>query len=329
MTRANTDSARTRAADAAATPALTCTNLSKRFDDRLVVDDVGFDVAAGETYGLLGPNGAGKTTTISMICALLKRNSGSVVVNGYDLDQQPAKAKATLGYVPQDLAIYPDLSGAENLGFFGRLQGLRGRNLQRRVEEVLETVGLSDRARDRAEEYSGGMKRRLNIGIGLLHEPRLLILDEPTVGVDPQSRDSILSSVGELGASGIGVLYTTHYMEEAERLCDRVGIIDRGRLVAEGTRRELVDLVGEHDWIRLSVDGRPDRVVSRLQDLPQVVTITADDHDISLEVTDGHHVLPAVIEAAATDGDRVIGVELVEPDLESVFLHLTGRALRD
>ncbi|NNE96592.1 MAG: ABC transporter ATP-binding protein, partial [Acidimicrobiales bacterium] len=207
---------------------LQCRGLSKSFDDRKVVDNLGFSIAQGETYGLLGPNGAGKTTTISMMCGLLRRDAGTVTVMGNDLDAEPRKVQASIGYVPQDLAIYPDLSAAENLMFFGRLQGLWGKALSNRTAHVLETVGLSDRAKDRAEDFSGGMKRRLNIGIGLLHEPQLLVLDEPTVGVDPQSRDSILASVEQLGATGIGVLYTTHYMEEAQRLCDRVGIIDHG-----------------------------------------------------------------------------------------------------
>lgn len=316
-------------ATSSADMALVCSNLSKSFGDRLVVDDVSFEVAAGETYGLLGPNGAGKTTMISMICGLLKRNSGSVMVNGIDLDEDARGAKATIGYVPQDLAIYPDLSATENLKFFGRLQGLRGASLNSRVGEVLETIALTDRANDRADEFSGGMKRRLNIGIGLLHKPKLLVLDEPTVGVDPQSRDSILASVAQLGAEGIGVLYTTHYMEEAERLCDRVGIIDDGRLVAEGTRRELVTLVGQHDWIRLTIDGRSDGLHERLAALPLVVTVTAEGNVLSLEVNDGHHALADVIQTAAAGDVRVVSVELVEPNLETVFLHLTGRALRD
>ena len=205
---------------------------------------MGFHIAAGETYGLLGPNGAGKTTSISMIVGILRSDGGTVRVNGSEVSTTTPDAKATIGFVPQDLAIYPDLSAKENLRFFGKLQGMAGERLTGRVGTVLEIVGLADRADDRADTFSGGMKRRLNIAIGLLHEPRLLILDEPTVGVDPQSRNSILENVEELSAEGLAVLYTTHYMEEAERLCDRVGIIDAGELKAEGTRRELVAMVG-------------------------------------------------------------------------------------
>ena len=228
-------------------PVLWCKDLRKRFKERLAVDGVGFEVAPGETYGLLGPNGAGKTTTISMICGLLRRDGGEVTVAGASLDHDPGQVKAAIGYVPQDVALYPDLSGLENLRFWGRMYGLAGRDLAERVEATLEVVGLTERAGDKVAAYSGGTQRRLNIAAGLLHRPRLLVLDEPTVGVDPQSRNAILENVEALGGEGVAVLYTTRYMEEAERLCDRVGIIDQGRLIAEGTRRELVaadDLIG-------------------------------------------------------------------------------------
>ena len=308
---------------------LHCAGLTKRYGDVTVVDDVAFTIAAGETYGLLGPNGAGKTTTISMICGLLRRDGGEVRIDGHDLDVDQRAAKGSVGYVPQDLAIYPDLSAAENLRFFGRLQGMGGRSLKARTDEVLETIGLTDRAGDRTSEFSGGMKRRLNIGIGLLHRPKLLVLDEPTVGVDPQSRDSILASVEQLGASGIAVLYTTHYMEEAERLCDRVGIIDRGRIVAEGTRRELVELIGERDYVRLGLaDGGPE-LADRLRSLPEVDSVTAVDDQVDLGLGDSHRALPTILAAAADVGVRVVSVEVTEPDLEAVFLRLTGRALRN
>ena len=308
---------------------LRCRGLTKSFGDHTVVDDLGFAIAQGETYGLLGPNGAGKTTAISMMCGLLRRDGGTVTVMGRDLDTEPRDVQASIGYVPQDLAIYPDLSAAENLLFFGRLQGLRGKALADRTEHVLETVGLADRAKDRAEDFSGGMKRRLNIGIGLLHEPELLILDEPTVGVDPQSRDSILASVEQLGATGIGVLYTTHYMEEAERLCDRVGIIDHGQLIAEGTRRELVGLIGQHDHVRLELGHGGDTVADRLRALPEVLTAVADNGVIDLALDDSYTVLPRILAEANDAGARVLSIEVVEPDLEEVFLQLTGRALRN
>jgi len=309
---------------------LDCQGLTKRYGDRTVVDDFGFSIAAGETYGLLGPNGAGKTTTISMVCGLLRRDAGQVEVIGHDLDTDTRLAQGAIGYVPQELAIYPDLSAAENLRFFGRLHGLGGRALSDRTGEVLETVGLMDRADDRAGDFSGGMKRRLNIGIGLLHRPSLLVLDEPTVGVDPQSRDAILASVEQLGATGIGVLYTTHYMEEAERLCDRVGIIDHGRMVAEGTRRELVALVGEQDHVRLGLEAADrETAADRLLALPEVLSVVASDHSLNLGLGDSHRSLPAILSTAEAAGARVLSVEVVEPDLEAVFLHLTGRDLRN
>ena len=231
---------------------LVCSDLRKTFGQRTAVDGVSFHIGRGETYGLLGPNGAGKTTSISMICGLLERDGGEVTVAGRAVDVSAVDAKAAIGFVPQDLAIYPDLSARENLRFFGKLQRMSGRTLDERVDAVLELTGLTERADDATDDYSGGMKRRLNIGIGLLHEPQLLILDEPTVGVDPQSRNAILESVDHLRAGGMSILYTTHYMEEAERLCDRIAIIDEGVILAEGTRRELVDLVGQLDRVNMS-----------------------------------------------------------------------------
>ena len=235
---------------------LECFDLRKRFGEVEAVRGVSFWIGEGETYGLLGPNGAGKTTTISIVCGLLEPDSGEVVVAGDRLTPRSVAEKAAIGYVPQELAIYPDLSARENLGFFARLYGLTTDVARHRVDEVLEVIGLTDRASEQTKNFSGGMQRRLNIGIGLLHRPRLLILDEPTVGVDPQSRNAILESVERLSGEGMAVLYTTHYMEEAERLCDRIGIVDLGELKAEGTRAELVALVGEHD--RVSLEGTGD-----------------------------------------------------------------------
>src|SRR5438132_4775806 len=230
-----------------ADPALVCRNLTKRFGSRVAVEGLSLEIAAGESYGLLGPNGAGKTTTISLVCGLLRPDGGEVVVAGHRLDGDDLAAKKAIGYVPQEVALYPDMTARENLCLFGRLYGLSGAALARRIDAVLEIVGLTERAADRISEYSGGMKRRANIAAGLLHEPELLVLDEPTVGVDPQSRNAILEAVDALRAGRLAVLYTTHYMEEAERVCDRVGVIDEGRLVAEGTRRELVAQVGGRD----------------------------------------------------------------------------------
>lgn len=308
---------------------LECSGLVKAFDDLVAVDDVGFHIAAGETYGLLGPNGAGKTTSISMIAGILEGDAGVVAVAGETITTRSTAGKRQIGYVPQDIAIYPDLTARENLRFFGRLYGIPKKKLEERVGEILEVIGLSDRGDDRTDEYSGGMKRRLNIGIGLLHEPSLLILDEPTVGVDPQSRNAILESVELLGRTGTAVLYTTHYMEEAERLCDRVAIIDGGKIRAEGTRRELVELVGQRDTVNLGVIGSAHRLVEGLEVVAEIEKITAAEGsvEIIIEGASGH--LPRILDVAQQAGVAVSGVEVVEPNLESVFLHLTGKALRD
>jgi ABC-2 type transport system ATP-binding protein len=304
-------------------------NLRKRFGELQAVNGVSFEVAEGETYGLLGPNGAGKTTTISMICGLLVADSGEVVVAGNKLTSRSVAAKSAIGFVPQDLAIYPDLTARENLNFFARLYGLSAKQSRKRSDEVLEVIGLSERAKDQAKTYSGGMKRRLNIGIGLLHSPKLLVLDEPTVGVDPQSRNAILESVEHLSGEGMAVLYTTHYMEEAERLCDRIGIIDLGELKAEGTRTELVELLGERDKVHLAGSGALEAGAQACLEITGVEAASLGDGSIELVVEGAGTLLPGILSTASRAGVTVHSVEVEEPNLEAVFLHLTGRALRD
>jgi len=308
---------------------LFCRELRKRFGDLVAVDGVGFEIAAGETYGLLGPNGAGKTTTVSMICGLLASDGGEVTVAGRAIDPKATDAKVAIGYVPQEIALYPDLTARENLRFFGRLYGLRGSELAERITNVLEIVALDDRADERVDHYSGGMKRRLNIAAGLLHSPKLLVLDEPTVGVDPQSRNAILENVEKLAAEGVAVLYTTHYMEEAERLCDRVAIMDAGRIIAEGTRRELVDKLGEVDRVEIAGTGPLTKLARTIKSLDDVQDASASEGTVHVLVRGGRHVLPKLIELADRAGVGVTSVEVIEPDLEAVFLHLTGKALRD
>ena len=303
--------------------------LEKSFGDLKAVDGASFHIAPGETYGLLGPNGAGKTTAISMIAGLLKLDGGEVEINGERMSPKAVAPKAHIGLVPQDLAIYPDLTAAENMTFFGRLYGMPSATLNSRVAEVLEVIGLSDRATDITKEFSGGMKRRLNIGIGLLHSPLLLILDEPTVGVDPQSRNAILEAVERHSSEGMAVLYTTHYMEEAERLCDRVGIIDQGKIMAEGTRRQLVQMVGEKDRVSIAGNGPVAEVARLLATTDGVSESTSDDNRILLLVEDAGARLASILSTATGAGLNVMGVEIEEPNLEAVFLHLTGKALRD
>ena len=307
---------------------LACHGLRRSFGDRVAVDGVGFSIADGETYGLLGPNGAGKTTTISMVCGLLERDSGEVYVDGRAVDTSTPEARAAIGYVPQDIAIYPDLTARENLRFFAKLYGLRGVDLDARIAEILEIVELSDRADERTDRFSGGMKRRLNIGLGLLNRPRLLVLDEPTVGVDPQSRNAILASVERFRQQGMAVLYTTHYMEEAERLCDRVGIIDVGHLIAEGTRRELVAMVGERDRVALDARGDVQTAAKAAADVDGVERATTREDGIDLVVRDAGATLPEILRVVGAHA-HVTGVDISEPNLEAVFLHLTGKALRE
>jgi ABC-2 type transport system ATP-binding protein len=290
---------------------------------------VSFSISEGETFGLLGPNGAGKTTSISMVCGLLEPDSGSVTVAGEQISTGSTRGRAAIGLVPQDLAIYPDLTGEENLKFFGRLYGMGGDALTARVDELLGVIGLSDRRDDLTKEYSGGMKRRLNIGIGLLHSPQLLVLDEPTVGVDPQSRNAILESVEDLSREGMAVLYTTHYMEEAERLCDRVAIIDEGEVKAEGTRRELVALVGEKDRVAISGSGNLSRASDAVRGIAGVTGASFSDHRIDVLADDASSILPSLLTCVTDSGASITGVEVEEPNLEAVFLHLTGKALRD
>jgi ABC-2 type transport system ATP-binding protein len=308
---------------------LECQGLRKRFGELEAVRGISFTIAEGETYGLLGPNGAGKTTTISMACGLLEPDAGDVVVAGRPLTTRSVEPKAAIGYVPQELAIYPDLNARENLGFFARLYGLSGADTERRVAEVLDVIGLADRAGEQTKNFSGGMQRRLNIGIGLLHRPRLLILDEPTVGVDPQSRNAILESVEQLAGAGMAVLYTTHYMEEAERLCDRIGIVDQGELKAEGTRRELVALVGEHDRVRLEGSGSLDAAAAACEAVDAVRAASVRDGGLDLIVDGARGALAGLIATATEAGAVIHSVQVDEPDLEAVFLQLTGRALRD
>jgi ABC-2 type transport system ATP-binding protein len=310
-------------------PVLSASGLTKRFGERVAVDGVSLTIDPGETYGLLGPNGAGKTTTISMVCGLLVPDGGTVAVAGRPVKPDDPAGKAAVGLVPQEIALYPDLTARENLAFFGRLQGLGRALLAERIGAVLGVVGLSERADDRIDTYSGGMKRRANIAAGLLHEPDLLVLDEPTVGVDPQSRNAILESIEELGGAGLSVLYTTHYMEEAERLCDRIGIIDEGRLVAEGTRDELVRSITQRTRLRIAGSGPLGALAEQTRRVEGVQAATAVDGTLDVLVDDVGRTLGAIVEAAGRSGVTLGGVDIDQPDLEAVFLELTGKGLRD
>lgn len=312
-----------------AEPLLVVDGLRRSYGERQAVGGVSFEVGVGETYGLLGPNGAGKTTLISMVAGILRRDAGTVSIAGVPVTATSTAGRGAIGLVPQDLALYPDLSARENLAFFGRLYGLGGRELRTRVAELLAMVGLSDRAGSLVKTYSGGMKRRLNIAVGLLHGPKLLILDEPTVGVDPQSRNAILESVEALTREGMSVLYTTHYMEEAERLCDRVGIIDGGLLRAEGTRRELVEIIGGEDVVDVEAAGDLGAAAAAVRRLDGVRTVDVGEGRLHVVTGRAAGLLPQLVHALDSAGADLARVEVREPDLEAVFLHLTGKALRD
>jgi ABC-2 type transport system ATP-binding protein len=312
-------------------PILEVQNLVKKFGDIAAVDGVSFDIQEGEVFSLLGPNGAGKTTTISMLSCLLEPTSGDANIAGYSITRDALEVKRVIGVVPQDIALYEELSARENLTFWGQMYGLGGSALKTRVNEVLEQIGLTDRAKDKIKTYSGGMKRRVNIGVGLLHKPRLLYMDEPTVGIDPQSRRSILDSVKDLNKGGMTVLYTTHYMEEAEELSHRVGIIDKGKMIAIGTQKELTQLVGENETLRLHTGENVDvqTLMDALKELPNVIHVSSSENIMVLIVPEADDALPPVLGMADRLGYKVRSVDIQEPNLEAVFLKLTGRALRD
>jgi linearmycin/streptolysin S transport system ATP-binding protein len=313
--------------------AIVVDKLRKQFDPPkgpVAVDEVSFQIGEGEIFSLLGPNGAGKTTTISILSCLLRPDSGEARVGGFSVTSEAEKVKRLIGVVPQDIALYEDLSGRENLMFWGRMYGMGGAELNKRVDEVLEMIGLVDRQKDRVDKYSGGMKRRVNIGAALLHKPRLLYLDEPTVGIDPQSRRSILDGVKDLNASGMTVLYTTHYMEEAQELSDRIGIMDKGAMIAVGTQADLVRMVGEQTRIDLALDREAHLLAERWRGLAGVSSVSEpEDGRVWLLVDDANTLMPQLFEGARAAGARIIEINLAEPNLEMVFLQLTGRALRD
>jgi ABC-2 type transport system ATP-binding protein len=304
-------------------------NLQKSFGDIQAVQDASFEAYTGEILSLLGPNGAGKSTTISIISGLLAPTSGDACIMGHSIIREPEAAKKSLGVVPQDIALYPDLSARENLVFWGKMYGLRGPELKLRVNEVLEVIGLVDRQKDHVGKFSGGMKRRVNIGAALLHKPEVVIMDEPTVGIDPQSRRHILDNVKELNQQGMAVLYTTHYMEEASELSHHIAIMDKGKVIAYGTHAELIKMVGEQTRIDLTLNAEAGKVLDAWRATQGVARIDAMDGKVTALVDDSNYVLPRLFEAASQVGVRITSVEIQEPNLETVFLHLTGRALRD
>lgn len=304
-------------------------NISKGFKDIKAVDNLSFNVEKGEIFGLLGPNGAGKSTTISMISTLFLPTEGEILYEGINIINEPKKIQKDLGIVPQEIALYPTLSGYQNLYFWGHTYGIRGKELKSRIYEISETIGLKDRLKDNVEKYSGGMKRRLNIGAALLHKPKILIMDEPTVGIDPQSRNHILGTINILNREGMTIIYTSHYMEEAEGLCTRIGIMDKGKMMAMGTTDELINIVKGKEKIKVKFDNVSDELIANIKSLDYIDEVQVNGKDINLIISNGKTIFEDLIDIAKRTNEKILSINIKKPNLESVFLHLTGRALRD
>lgn len=303
--------------------------LRKQFNDFTAVDNVSFTAEPGQIFGLLGPNGAGKSTTINCISGLLTPTAGSVRVLGHDVVTESVAARASLGVIPQELALYQDLSATQNLDYWGGAQGLRGAALKARIAEVLASVGLADRAKEPVKNFSGGMKRRLNMACGIVHQPKVVMFDEPTVGVDPQSRVKLLEMVREQAATGATVLYTTHYMEEAEQLCDQIAIVDHGKVVAQGSLPELRAMMGERDLLRLSGKFDPESARQALQAVTGLEFVHADEAQMTVSLEHASQQLPQLFSLLGETGAEIRDTTLSHPSLESLFIKLTGKELRE
>ena len=301
----------------------------KRYGNKLSVDHVNLSVEEGEILGLLGPNGAGKSTTINMICGLLGIDQGSIEVDGLSIREQPLEVKKRIGLVPQDLALYESLSAEDNVSFFARLYGLKGRLLKERVAEALQFVGLQDRARETPSTFSGGMKRRLNIACAITHRPKLIIMDEPTVGIDPQSRNHILESVRKLNEMGSTVIYTSHYMEEVAAISSRVAIMDQGHVIAVGTEQELRERVAHEEKVILAAEGITKDMVNELRQHPRITRVHEDGKMLEIYLPSSQQDLQDILFICGKHEVAVQSIRCEEPDLETLFLHLTGRTLRD
>ncbi|MCE3203196.1 ABC transporter ATP-binding protein [Paenibacillus sonchi] len=308
---------------------LELTNLTKKYNDITVVNNISLNVKRGEIFGLLGPNGAGKSTTVSMISTVLTPTSGSITIDNKSLREKPAEIKKIMGIVPQDLALYQALSAKENLEFFGSLYGLSGKKLKNRTNEVLDIIELQDKKNQDVAEFSGGMKRRVNIGVALMNDPKLLILDEPTVGIDPQSRNHILETVKKLNQDrGMTVIYTSHYMEEVEYLCKNVAIIDHGSLIALGTKEELKQSLAACDTLTVNFSTASEDALEQLNRIPGISKVKIEGNQISMLVSTNDKNVIEIVDEIKKLGIKLTSFKYEEVNLESIFLQITGKALR-
>ena len=310
-------------------PIVETRDLTKSFNGHKAVESLNLTIEEGELFGLLGPNGAGKSTTLAMLSTILQPTRGTAIVGGYDIRKQPKEVRRVIGFVPQEGSIYDDLTALENLVYFGKLQGVGGKTLRKRAEKLLELMQLRDRANDRVKTFSGGMKHRLNLIVGLVHEPRLLFLDEPTTGLDPAARLAIWEYVKRLQAEGITILLTTHYMEEADHLCDRVAIMDQGKVIAIDSPAALKRSIGKLEVIEVKAVGVPKKVVAELRKLHEIEKAEATSEGLRLLTPAADAVLSQVVKLLTDGGVHVDSMKIVQPTLEDVFIKLTGRTLRD
>lgn len=303
--------------------------LTKNFKNVKAVQNVSFEVQKGDILGLLGPNGAGKSTTISMISTLIKPDSGSILYNQEDIIKKPKAIQRQLGYVSQEIALYPMLSGKENLFFWGRAYGLTGTGLKNAVAEVAQLIGIEERLKEKVKNYSGGMKRRLNIGVSLLHTPELIIMDEPTVGIDPQSRKHILDTVLELNKKGMTVIYTSHYLEEVEYLCNQICIMDEGKIVAKGSKEYLLSQMNDEISIHLKVIHLSQVAIIQLKQIESIKAVYEEKDYWLIKSNKDPGIFEKIVSILSQNSISIQSMDIIEPSLETVFLKLTGRGLRD
>lgn len=305
-------------------------NVTKRYDDKLAVDNVNLNIEEGELFGLLGPNGAGKSTLISIVCGLINGDSGDVIINGHSIKKDAVRAKENIGFIPQDIALYENVSALDNLKFWGKMYGLKGSLLKERIAEVLEATGLYDRSKEKVSNFSGGMKRRLNIACAVMHHPRIIIMDEPTVGIDPQSRNHILEFTRNLNKTyGSTVIYTSHYMEEVEALCNKITILDIGKVIAKGSQSEITRLVVNEEKVDISVANYNSEISLKLKKLEGVRHVDFENGKLTIILQNSDTYLQSIIEILINNKAKIKDINIKQPNLESVFLSLTGKTLRD